>query len=904
MTLSKKLQSRVAALFRKEKLDAEVEEELQGHIDLRTERNIAEGMTPEQARGAALKQFGWTESIKEISRERRGVSWIEHFFQDVRFGSRMLRKNWGFTLVAVLTLALGIGANTAIFSVINTVLLRPLPYPHPDRLVTLWESGTERGMDQRLVSGPNYLDWKTQNRSFEEMAVCPGWQGSTEFNLLLGDGVQKVHGTYASASFFTVFGVAPQLGRVFLPEEDQRQGNRVAILSWGLWQREFEGDRDVLGKTLAVDTYGRRDYTIVGVMPPGFGEPSKCELWLPLGWMGVTLTERRGAHWHNVLARLKPGVTLEQARVELNTIQSRIKQDHPGEIVGTDVSVVPLLEQALGHKMKVALFVLWGVVGGVLLIACGNIANLMLVRAAAREKEIAVRLALGASRPRIISQLLVESITLGLLGGVSGMVLAHWAVRVFIAMGSADIPRLNEVTIDHSALGFTLIISVLTGALFGLVPALQFSRPDLNASLKESGQAQSSGVRGTKVRDALVVAEVALSVVLLIGAALMLQSFARLLQANRGFRPEHLVIAPLDFSVSGFTTWVRPTATRPQVPLQRVIENLRHYPGVDAIGATSALPRRDRTPPNQNFAVFGRPLLPADQRPTAEQKGITPDYLRALGAPLLRGRWFTESDDLLAPGVALVSETFVQRVFPNEDPIGKFITMNDGSGPLDGKDQFGIALWAQIVGVIGDVKTLTPEPIAVPDIYRPYWQWPMQSPSLAIRAAGDPEELANAIRQEVKRTIPQLPAPTVRTMDQLLSEVLVQSRFQTYLLGAFGVLALFLAAIGLYGVLAYLVRQRTHEIGMRMALGAQKRDAIWLVVRQGMKLAMVGVCIGLAGAFAVTRVMQSLLYEVRPTDPLTFGGVVLVLLLVAFLASWFPARRAAQVDPIVALRCE
>jgi putative ABC transport system permease protein len=901
---AKKIRSRIAALFRKERLDADVAEELETHIALRAARNVAEGMTPEQARAAARRQFGWVETIKESSRDARGVTWIEHLFYDVRFGVRMLQKNWGFTFVAVLTLALGIGANTAIFSVINTVLLRPLPYPHPERLVTLWETGSEKGMEQRLVSGPNYLDWKEQSRSFEEMAVCPGWQGSTEFNLLFGDGVRKVQGTYASASLFKTFGVAPLLGRVFLPDEDQRQGNRVAVLSWGLWQREFEGDPDVLGKMLAVDTYGRRDYTIVGVMPAGFGVPGKCELWLPLGWMGVTLTERRSAHWHQVLARLKPGVPLERARVELKTIQSRIKQEHPQDIVGTDIAVVPLLEQALGRKMKLALLILWGVVSGVLLIACANVANLMLARGATREREIALRLALGASRFRVVAQLLVESVMLGLLGGIAGILLAYWAVHLLVAMGSADIPRLSEVTIDPAALGFTFVISVLTGALFGLVPALHFSRADLNAGLKESGQAHSPGVSGARLRDVLVVAEVALSVVLLIGAALMLQSFARLVKANRGLRPEHLVVADLDFSVSGFTTWVRPAATRPQVPLQRVIENLRHYPGVEAIGAASALPRRDRIPPNQTFAIFGRPFVPQDQRPTAEQKGITPEYLPALGVPLLRGRWFTEGDDLLGPGVALVNETFVRRVFPNEDPIGKFVTMNDGTGPLDGKDQFGIALWAQVVGVVADVKTLTPEPLAVPEVYRPYWQWPMQSPSLAIRAVCAPEELANAIRREVKREIPQLPMPLIRTMDQLLSEVLVQPRFQTYLLGAFGVLALFLAAIGLYGVLAYSVRQRTHEIGIRMALGAQKRDTIWLVVRQGMKLAAAGVGIGLLGAFAVTRVMQTLLYEVRPTDPVTFAVVVLVLLLVAFLAAWFPARKGAEIDPMVALRYE
>ena len=824
---------------------------------------------------------------------------------DLKFALRQWLKNPGFTAVGLFTLALGIGANTAIFSVVNAVLLRPLPYPQADRLVTLWERSAGRGLEQGLVSGPNFLDWREQSQAFEQMAVSPGWQGSTDFNLVLRDGTAKVHGSYASASLFPALGVKPLLGRAFFPEEDRLKGDRVAVLSHGLWQRHFGGDSNVLGRILTVDTYGRRDYTIVGVMPPGFGLPSRCELWLPLGWMGVRLDERRSAHWHNVIARLKPGVSLEQARAELNTIQARIKQAHPEAVISDEVAVVPLLDQALGPNLKSGLLVLWGVVAGVLLIACANVANLMLVRAAARQKEVALCLALGAGRRRVIRQLLVESLMLALLGGGLGALLAWWGVHLFVAASPANIPRLSDVTVDGTALGFTLLISTLTGVLFGLAPAWQFSRPDLSTTLKESGRtASASGTTG-RLRGLLVVAEVALSLVLLVGAGLMLQSFARLLRTERGFQPEHLCTAELDFSVSGFSTWVRPTATRPQVPLRALLERLRPRPGVQLVGAASGLPRRDRNPPNQTFAVFGRPPSPPEERPTADHKGITPDYLRALGVPLLRGRWFGDADTLEAPGVALINETLARGVFPNEDPLGKFLAMEEsGASSLVATDRFGLRLWSEIVGVVGDVKTLTIEPMAVAEIYRPYEQWPMQNPTVLVRATGDPGALAASIRAEVKSVIPQLPPPVIRTMDDILGETVAQPRFQTWLLSLFGMVALVLAAGGLYGVLAYIVAQRTHEIGVRMALGAPKGRVLSLVIGRGMRLALAGLGLGLLASLALTRLLANLLYEIKPTDPRTFAAVSLLLLSVALIACWLPARRATKIDPMEALRYE
>ncbi len=753
---------------------------------------------------------------------------------DLRFALRQLLKHPGFTAVAVLILALGIGANTAIFSVINGVLFKPLPYPHADRLVTLWERAPDRGIEQERVSGPNYLDWRDQNTLFSDMAVSPGWDDS-DFNVVLRDGTVNVRGSYASSSLFTTLGGAPLLGRTFLPEEDQKEGNRVAVLGYGLWERQFGGDSNILGRTIIVDKYGRRDYTVVGVMPPGCGLPGDCELWLPIGWMGVTLSERRSAHWHNVIARLKPDVTLARARAQMNAIQSRLKQAHPGEIIGSEVAIVPLVEQAVGRNFRTALLVLWGVVAGVLLIACANIANLMLVRAASRRKEIAVRLALGAGSGRVMRQSLAESVLLALVGGGSGAVLAYWGVKVFVATSPANIPRLSEVSLDGAALLFTLGTALVTGLVFGLAPAWQCSRPDLTGVMKEDGRGLSAGLSSKLTRHVLVVAEVAVAIVLLVGTGLMLQSFARLLAIDRGFQPEQVVTADLDFSVSGFTTWVQPTTTRPQVSLKELLERLRQLSGVQSAGAAYRFLRPDNHPPAQRFAIFGRPIQPSTERPPTEVNAVTPEYFKALGVPLLRGRDFTEADTLEGTGVALVSESFVRRFFPDEDPLGQHVTMVESPGPLGSRDPYGVATWCEIVGVVGDVKSLGMPPETTPEIYRSYWQYPMQSPTLAVRTSGDPSLLAAAILSETKAVIPSLPAPKTRRMTERVNQSVAQPRFESGLLSLFGALALFLAACGIYGVLAFSVAQRRREIGVRVALGAQKGDILSLVTSPGVE---------------------------------------------------------------------
>jgi len=823
---------------------------------------------------------------------------------DLRYALRLLLKRPGFSGVAVLTLALGIGANTAIFSVVNGVLLKPLPYPEPDRLVMLWERSPRRGFDREKVTGPDFLDWREQNRVFESMAFWPGWLGADDFNLVGADGVEKVKAIYASSSLFGVLRVKPLLGRAFLPEDDQWHGHRVAVVSHELWRRRFAANPDIIGQTFTVDTYGRRDYAIVGVMPPGFRFPDRCDLWLAAGWMGVRLDERRSAHWHCVIARLKPGVTLREAEAELNTIQGRIEWAHPNDLVGSIVAVVPLLEQTVGRNLRLALRVLWGVVACVLLIACVNVANLLLAQAAARQKEIALRVALGAGRWRITRQLLGESLILALLGGALGTLLASSGLKLLVAAASNHIPRLQEVALDGGALLFTLCVSLGTGVLFGLAPAWKCSKLDLNETLKETSRSATAGLHRSRLRGVLVVSEISLSFMLLIGAGLMARSFLRLIQIDRGFRPDHLLTAQLDFSVSGFTTWIEPTSTRPQVTLQEILERIRGGPGVESVGAVSTLPDNIGAARTQTIAIENRPPATPGEYPTANFQGVTPDYFRTMGIPLLQGRAFSESDAYEAPWVVIINQTMAKRYFPNQNPVGKRLAMGGRKNPgqPDGADPSGRLPWKEIVGVVADMKKLSLRAETVPDVYVPYWQWPMQSPTLVVRAAANSANIAASIRTEMKAK--NLPTPTVRTMDEILSDAVSQPRLQTLLLGLFGMLALLLATVGIYGVIAYSATRRTHEIGIRIALGAQKWNVLGLVIGQGMSLALIGVGIGGAAALALARLMSSLLYEVEPTDPPTFVAVSFLLLAIALFACWVPARRAARIDPMEALRYE
>jgi putative ABC transport system permease protein len=819
---------------------------------------------------------------------------------DLKFAFRQLLKNPGFTAVAVLTLALGIGANTAMFSIVNGVLLRPLPFKEPDRIVMIWESNPES--ERRRVSPANFLDWQKENTVFESISCSPAWAGSREFNFVGREGTERVAGAYVSSGFFPSLRVIPQLGRWFLPAEDQPDTSAVAVLSHGFWQELYGGDTNIVGRTLTLDGFWRRDFTIVGVMPPEFQLPTGEELWVSAGWMMGGNPHRSAPHFE-VIARLKPGVSLVRAQAEMNLIQARIAQQFPEAGVGPRTRVVPLREEWVGNAQR-PLLVLSGAVGLILLIACGNVANLLLARAAARRKEITLRLVLGARRWRIVRQLLTESVLLASLGGVGGVLLAHWGVQLFIAASPAGIARLAEVAVDDRALAFTAVAALLTGLAFGLAPAWQGSRTDVNETLKGDGRSASSGIATGRWRGLLVSTEVALATVLLVAAGLMLQSFTRLMNVDRGIREEKVVTAELDFSVAGYTTWITNSATRPQVRLQQLIERVRELPGVQSVGAASHFLRQDNRPALQPFAIFGRPPLREPERPTVDNRAISPDFLDAVGMRLLRGRDFTEADVLGAPGVVLVNESFVRRFFPGEDPLGKHLTIARELPPLDTRDNVGLPVWSEIVGVVSDVKSLTTQPQAVPEVYWSYWQWPMQRPTLFVRATGDPAPLMAAIHRETKTVAPNVPSPDVRLMADRVGASVAQPRFQAGLLNLFAGLALLLAACGIYGVLTYSVTQRQREIGIRMALGAPRNNVLGLVLRQGMRLTLLGVGLGVVAALALTKVLQNLLYEVRPTDPVTYSVVTLVLLLIALFACWLPARRASRIDPMVALRTE
>src|SRR5499426_574363 len=581
---------------------------------------------------------------------------MQTLLQDLRYGARMLLKKPGFTLIALVTLALGIGANTAIFTVVNGVLLRPLPYDEPDRLVMLWESDPRRNIEQQRVAPPNLVEWREQSRSFENIAY---WSGNGEFNLVMADGIEKAKCAYVTSSLFSTLRVRAHLGRAFLPEEDQLEGARSALLSYEYWQRRFAADPNVIGRTLTVDTFGRRDYAIVGVMQPGFRFPNQTEIWLPVGWDGLP-RERRGP-WLSVIARLKDGVPPAQAQAELNLSQARIEQRHPES--SSNVVVIPLLEQTLGAKLRSALLILWGVVAFVLLIACANVANLLLARAADRQKEIAIRLALGGSRWRMIRQLLTESMLLAFLGAVLGVLLAGWSLKLMIAFNADHIPRLSETRLDGRSLAFTTLVACLTGLLFGLAPAWQTTKPDLTVALKDGGGGATGGLHRNRLRAVLIVAEVALSMMLLVGAGLMIRSFTQMTRVDRGFRPEHLLTAKLDFSISGFTTWVRPSETRPQVSLRELMERLKNRPGVHSVAAAG-----DKA--GFRITVENRQTGADDDYPRVSLQGVSPDYFRAMGITMLRGRPFTESDALESPGVAILPESLAKRFGKDGDPGG------------------------------------------------------------------------------------------------------------------------------------------------------------------------------------------------------------------------------------------
>jgi putative ABC transport system permease protein len=799
------------------------------------------------------------------------------FFQDLRYAMRQLRKSAGFTLVAVITLALGIGANTAVFSVVDQVLLHPLPYPDSDRIVRV--SQTVEGLPSYDASPANYLDWVAQNHVFAEMAASHGWQGS----LSVGDRPERVKGAMTTASFFPLFGVRPILGRG-LEVSDARPGNdHVVVLGYGLWQRSFAADRAIVGRDIRLDG---EHYTVVGVMPPHFSPDDYGELWIPSPW-GVPIhplapdkdpRQFRNRNYLDVWARLKPGVTQQQAHAELDTIGRRLEMQYPDSNDKVGVSFLPLHEYIVGD-IRPVLLVLLAAVTIVLLIGCANVANLLLARATARAKEVSIRTALGASRGRLLRQMLTESVLLALLGGILGCLLAILAVPSLLALSPPDILQFKQIGINREVLAFNFLASVVCGVAFGLIPALQSSRSNPNQSLKE-GERGSTTSRG-RTRSALVIAEVGLSLVLLVGAGLLVKSFERLMNVDAGFDPDHLLTFNLGLPSS--TNAVRQLAF-----YQEVVQRLQALPGVQAVGAVSRMPLAG----GNSSRSFGVPGI--DTAYDADIRVSTPDYFRAMSIPLLKGRGFSESDLSSSLNVAVVNEALARTAFPGEDPIGKQLTH---FGPDN--------LTLQIIGVVGNVRHVGLEAAPHSEIYQLLGQAQWPSMFVAIRSrTSDPTTLTSAAQNAVWSVNKDVPLANVRTMQDLIANSVQRRKFSMLLLTIFAVVAMVLAAIGLYGVMSYSVLQRTHEIGIRMALGARRPEVLALVVKQGMALALVGIAAGAILSLAMARLISGMLFGITPTDPLTFAGVAALLGTVAFLANYLPARRASKVDPMVALRYE
>jgi putative ABC transport system permease protein len=797
--------------------------------------------------------------------------------QDLRYSARQLRKSVGFSVVAVITLALAIGANTAVFSVVDQVLLHPLPYPDSGRIVKL--SQTFQGLPTYDASPANYLDWVSQSQVFAEMAASRGWQGS----LSAGDRPDRVKGTMATPSFFHLFGIEPILGRGLEASDAQPGNDHVVVLGYGLWQRYFAADRAIVGRDIRLNG---EQYAIVGVMPPNFSPDDYGELWLPSPW-GVPThplvpdqdpRQFRGRNYLDVWARLKPGVTVQQARAELDTIGRRLEKQYPDSNGNVGVTFSPLHEYIVGDIRPVLLVLLAAVVI-VLLIGCANVANLLLARATARAKEISIRTALGATRRRLLRQLLTESVLLALVGGGLGLLLAILAVPSLLALSPPDIRQFQQIGINREVLAFSFLASVVCGTVFGLLPALQSSRSNPNEFLKE-GERGSTAHRG-RTRSVLVIAEVGLSLVLLIGAGLLVKSFARLMDVNAGFDPDHLLTFNLGLPPS--TDSVHQLAF-----YQQVMQRLQALPGVQAVGAVSRLPLAGGNS-SRSFNVPG-----AEKSYDADIRVSTPDYFRAMRIPLLKGRSFGDSDLGGSLNVAVVNDALARTVFPGQDPIGKRIT---NFGPDN--------LTLQIIGVVGNVRHVGLDADPNSEIYQLLGQAQWPSMFVAIRSAtSDPTSVTAEAQNAVWGVNKDVPLANVRTMQEVIANSVQRRKFSMLLLTIFAVAAMLLAAVGLYGVMSYSVAQRTHEIGIRMALGARRPDVLSLVVKQGMALALMGIAAGTVLSLAMTRLISGMLFGITATDPLTFVAVAALLGTVAFLANYLPARRASKVEPMVALRYE
>lgn len=812
---------------------------------------------------------------------------MKSLWQDLRYGGRKLLQTPGFTVVALLTLIFGIGANTAIFSVINAVLFRPLPFEQPDRLVQLWENDLSEGEDRNEASPANFLDWRQQSQSFAEMsAFVP-----RNFNLTDENEPERVLGQRVSANLFTLLGTRAALGRTFNPDEGQAGSDGVVVLSYGLWQRRFGSESGILDRTL---TLNGRSYKVIGVMPANIKFPPNTDLWVPLVFETSEATNR-DRHFLYVTGRLKSGVSMGQAQSEMSLIARNLAQQYPDSNSNRSVLVSSLHEEFVG-ELRPAMIVLLSAVGFVLLIACANVASLFLARAAARQREVAIRAALGASPLRLLRQMLTEGVLLSIIGGFLGLLLALAGVRALVAAipGNLPIPNLDQVGLDLRVLGFTLLVSVLTGILVGLAPAFQVSKPNFNETLKEGGRGTSDGVQRNRLRKVLVVSEVVLAMVLLVGAGLMIKSLFGLLRSDPGFNPNNVLTMQLMLTDTQY-----PESSQQAAFYQQVLQRVSTVPGVAAVGGVSNLPLGG-TGMTSTIVIEDRPAPPPGEELEASYRVVSPDYFKALGIDLISGRQLTETDSDRAAPVVVVNEQLAHRYWPDENPIGKrMIVQRAEIG-----DRTDVS--REVVGVVRTYKHWGLAGRPQPEVYVPYLQTPFPSMALVVRSASGvpPASLTAAVRNEIHSVDKNLPVFNIRTMDKVVAESMVPQRLSTMLLGVFAVTAMMLAGIGIYGILSYFVTNSSHNIGIRMALGASPRNILKLVVRQGLSLTLVGIGIGALVAFAVMRLMKGLLVGVSTTDPLVFAGIALLLALVALMASFIPARRATKVDPLVVLRYE
>jgi len=802
---------------------------------------------------------------------------MDTLLRDIRYGARGLLKRPAFTAIALIALALGIGANTAIFSLVNAVLVQPLPFAQPDRLVWMW-GNIRQGGNRASVSPLDFLDYRRQNTTFEQFAAT--FSIPIPLNLTGNGEPERLTSAGVTGNYFDALGVKPALGRTFVIDNEKPGNDQVAVLSYALWQRRFGGDPNIVNKTVMLDG---KSCLVLGVMQKDFNFPQGTELWVPMNFDQSPGMKQRKAHFLRPIGRLKPGVTIAQAQADTDAIARTLEKLYPDTNTGWNLRLVSLRDQLIGNT-KPTLFILLGAVGFVLLIACANVANLLLVRAAARQKEIALRTALGASRMRIVRQMITESVLLALVGGAIGAFLANWGVELLVAVSGNNLPPTANVRIDATVLGFTLIVSLVTGVLFGLAPALRTMKLNLCGSLKEGGRSVGEGVQRNLTRSVLIVVESAVAVVLLVGAGLLIRSLVRLQNVSPGFDSHNVLTMRIDLPEDKYSNPEKTTGF-----FQQLETRIGGLPGVESVGLISELPLSGQ-PNDMPYTVEGRPLSGPEDGFDDDFRRVNTQYFRAMKIPLLRGRNFTEQEVSKEAKVVLISDLLAKHVFPNEEPIGHRLVMG-----MHG-DAF------EIIGVVGDIRHHSLEIAPLPAMYMPTLEGNWMN--LVIRAESDPTNLAAAVRREVKAIDSDQPVAAVKTMDEWMSTSVAGPRYRTSVLGLFALVALILASTGIYGVMSYSVTQRTHEIGVRMALGARRLDVLKLVVRQGMSLVGVGVFIGLIAAFALTRVMSSLLFEVTPKDPLTFTVVAVFLALIALFACYIPARRATKVDPLVALRYE